>query len=142
MTSPEYTPLDSLKEAYHVVRNLIEIAQEQICEEFDDESSAQRLLDAAQAELVSAIARHVPGIALDSLGLLEQTLQGHLDINTYDDGTLISIPIDAGEPHGVVATYYPRRDGSRWAFEERLRADARRIYAERVAYEAAHPAEV
>lgn len=136
---PEYTPLDSLKEAFHVVRNLIGRAQEDICDEFDDDSSAQLLLDAAKAELVKAIARHVPGIHLDDLGMLAQdNVQANLDISSYDDGTLIKLRLTS-DNGWMVQDYYPRRDGSRWGFLERLNAMARkqeadaRVYAEALA---------
>lgn len=119
----EYTPLDSLKELYWVATNLIDVVQEMLAAGFDhdpdDTHDADPILESVKGEFVKALARHVPGLRMGASGLVEYAGPATILMHQYQDGSPISIPLTS-ENGWVVQDYYPRRDGSRWAFEARL----------------------
>lgn len=139
----DYTSLDSLKELFWVAMNALDVAQECLADAMDpgtpeDVHDVDPLLESVKGELVRALARHVPGIQYMGDGFIEYDGTARLDALTNDDGTLIKIPIESTNGY-MRADYFPRRDGSRWPFEESLNAQARIAEANAIEYERTHP---
>ena len=128
---PEYTPLDSLKEVFWVATNLIDLARDML---EDDAHTADPILESAKGELMKAVGRHVPGFRYSEDSIIEATASGRVNALTYDDGTQVKIPLQS-ENGWLTQDYYPRRDGSRWAFEARLEYAAEEREAEAREYE-------
>jgi hypothetical protein len=117
------TALDTLKDTLLRADNLISYAQDQVagslCAE-DDHEPEQEALDGARKMLWDAVAAHVRGVRFEHPHFTDA---GYKAMHTYDDGSVIVEHIELA--HGSVATYFPRHDGNRGEFIERLSAGLR-----------------
>lgn len=135
------TPLDSLKTAAHRTKHILEAACDGIggsmCDTHHDDDL--ELVDSANWLVWKALAEFVPGIT-DENGRHVFTEEAWKAVRTYDDGSPIVQTYRVGDEYGFTTDYYPRQDGPLDVFLERAKESFRTLEAERIAYEAAHPA--
>ena len=116
--------LDTLKATVLRVDDLISLAQDTIAgavrdEDYDVDNDLE-ILDSARRELWEALASHVHGVRYE---LPHYTDEGRRAARTYDDGTAIVEPIEL--VNGSIASFYPRYDGDRNEFIEKMTANGR-----------------
>lgn len=126
-----YSPRDSLKEVVALVTDLIDHAIDELSsrEVYVDESLVGEILDSAKREMVLALARHVPGVSWNSeLGIAAYTAQGRREAGTFDDASVVSklVPLTDDGREGLIATWWPRRDGPLEDFKRRMLDSHRR----------------
>ena len=116
--------LDTLKATVLRVDDLISLAQDTIAGAIRDEAydidNDLEILDSARRELWEALSNHVPGVRYE---LPHYTDAGRQAARTYDDGTAIVEPIELA--NGSIASFYPRYDGDRSEFIEKMTASGR-----------------
>lgn len=118
------TPLDSLKDAFWLVRSHVEYSTDHLAGNslLDEEHHLYDVLDSAVKAVTDALAAHVPGVKYDLFPRF--TDEAWVAARTYDDGSpaIVTVDLDGGS----VADYRPRLDGDfdEWKarFKPRLRA--------------------
>lgn len=119
------TTLDTLKDLLLRADNLISMAQDDLSggdiSTLDTEVTVE-ILDSVRKFLWDAVARHVPGVRYE---FPHYTEAGAAAAMTYDDGTRVCEHIELRD--GAVATYYPRHDGDRTDFVQRMEDGSRHL---------------
>jgi hypothetical protein len=116
--------LDTLKATVLRVDDLISLAQDTIAGAVRDADyeidSDLEILDSARRELWEALATHIPGVRYE---LPHFTDAGGRAARTYSDGTAVVESIELR--NGSIASFYPRYDGDRNEFIEKMTANGR-----------------
>lgn len=118
------TPLDSLKDAFWLVKGHVGYSTDHIAGNglLEDEHHVYDVLDSAVKAVTDALAVHVPGLTYDLFPRF--TEDAWAAARTYDDGSPVIVTVDL--PDGCIADYRPRLDGDydEWValFKPRLRA--------------------
>lgn len=104
-----HTPLDSLKDAFWLVRDKIDYSSDHMSgnELLEEGHHVYDILDSAVRAVTVALGAHVPGVTYDLYPRL--TNDAWVAARTYDDGTTAIVTVNLAD--GGVADYRPRLDG-------------------------------
>jgi hypothetical protein len=107
-TSPESSPLDTLKHTALSTIDLIELVQDRIGGDMGDADDWIELLDVAVSRLLSGLAEHVDGVDPSGIGRPGwfPTLAVRQGVSTYDDGGRVVVNLEGAD--GVIHVRYPR----------------------------------
>lgn len=103
------SPLDSLKDAFWLVKGHVEYSTDHLAghDLLDDEHHVYDILDSAIRAATDALGTHVPGVTYDLFPRF--TDEAWVASRTYDDGTPAIVTVEL--PSGGNADYRPRIDG-------------------------------
>jgi len=122
---PNVTPLDSLKDLLLRADNLISMVQDNMSAAEDSTQDVEtdlEILDSVRKLMWDAVAAHVVGVRYE---WPHYTSSGAVAAQIYDDGTPVVEHIELSS--GSRATYFPRHDGDRAAYVEKMEGLTRHL---------------
>lgn len=132
-STPISTPLDDLKDLEQRLKDPTLYPAEFCGSPADEDSAEVAMLDAFHDEIVEALAKHIPGMRIDSRTRMPifETEEAWHSFTHYDDGTPVVEEFSFPDADGISFSYRPRYDGDRAAHIAKMREFADQYKADR-----------